>query len=165
MMWLLWLQFRQKALWLLWKTDRDIMRQSWCGRRSPNTNAEASSQTTLYSIPVVLTSTVCIPNTHTYTQGLLYVWLCVFSFVCCCCVDITVPANVTSYTLRSLAGNTKYDTWIVAATIKGSARGFNHSFTTQKYGEHRPPTPVASWHRQIEDEHTTTYLENQTSPL
>lgn len=64
--------------------------------------------------------------------------------MCCCCADITVPANITSYTLRSLSGNTKYDTWIVASTIKGSARGFNHSFTTQKYGEHRPPTPVAS---------------------
>ncbi|TNM92469.1 hypothetical protein fugu_019481 [Takifugu bimaculatus] len=47
--------------------------------------------------------------------------------------SITVPANVTSYSLRSLSGNTKYDTWIVASTIKGSARGFNHSFTTQKY--------------------------------
>ncbi|XP_076614162.1 interleukin-6 receptor subunit beta [Chaetodon auriga] len=45
----------------------------------------------------------------------------------------TVPANVTSYTLKSLLGNTKYDTWIRVSTIQGSARGFNHSFTTLKY--------------------------------
>nr|XP_046231089.1 interleukin-6 receptor subunit beta isoform X2 [Scatophagus argus] len=47
--------------------------------------------------------------------------------------EITVPANTTSYTLKSLSGNTKYDTWIRASTIRGSARGFNHSFTTLKY--------------------------------
>ncbi|XP_070706355.1 interleukin-6 receptor subunit beta isoform X2 [Pempheris klunzingeri] len=46
---------------------------------------------------------------------------------------ITVPANTTSYTLKSLSGNTKYDTWIRASTIQGSALGFNHSFTTLKY--------------------------------
>ncbi|XP_073334779.1 interleukin-6 receptor subunit beta isoform X2 [Pagrus major] len=47
--------------------------------------------------------------------------------------SVTVTANTTSYTLRSLSGNTKYDAWINASTIQGSARGFNHSFTTQKY--------------------------------
>uniref|UniRef100_A0A3Q3VWU5 Fibronectin type-III domain-containing protein n=1 Tax=Mola mola TaxID=94237 RepID=A0A3Q3VWU5_MOLML len=47
--------------------------------------------------------------------------------------NITVPGNITSYTLTSLSRNTKYDTWVVASTIRGSARGFNHSFTTQKY--------------------------------
>ncbi|XP_023142060.2 interleukin-6 receptor subunit beta isoform X2 [Amphiprion ocellaris] len=46
---------------------------------------------------------------------------------------ITVPANTTSYTLTSLSANTKYDTWIKASTIRGSANGFNHSFTTLKY--------------------------------
>ncbi|TMS08774.1 hypothetical protein E3U43_006257 [Larimichthys crocea] len=46
---------------------------------------------------------------------------------------ITVPANVTSYTLRSLAQNTKYDTWIQVSTIKGSTKGINHTFTTLKY--------------------------------
>ncbi|XP_044029099.1 interleukin-6 receptor subunit beta isoform X7 [Siniperca chuatsi] len=49
--------------------------------------------------------------------------------------DVTVPGNTTSYTLKSLSGNTKYDTWIRASTIRGSAKGFNHSFTTLKYGE------------------------------
>lgn len=58
----------------------------------------------------------------------------------CFSADITVPANTTSYTLSSLSGNTKYDAWIVASTVRGSARGYNHSFTTQKYGEyHGPP--------------------------
>lgn len=46
---------------------------------------------------------------------------------------ITVPGNTTSYTLKSLSGNTKYDTWIKASTIRGSTNGFNHSFTTLKY--------------------------------
>ncbi|KAM9338384.1 interleukin-6 receptor subunit beta [Symphorus nematophorus] len=46
---------------------------------------------------------------------------------------ITVPANTTSYTLRSLSRNTKYDVWISVSTIRGSARGSNHSFTTPKY--------------------------------
>ncbi|XP_041816511.1 interleukin-6 receptor subunit beta isoform X2 [Chelmon rostratus] len=45
----------------------------------------------------------------------------------------TVPANVTSYTLTSLSGNTKYDAWVRASTIQGSTRGSNHSFTTLKY--------------------------------
>ncbi|XP_061836657.2 interleukin-6 receptor subunit beta [Nerophis lumbriciformis] len=47
--------------------------------------------------------------------------------------EITVPANITSYVLTSLTGNTKYDTWIRASTIRGSANGTNHSFTTLKY--------------------------------
>ncbi|XP_070780772.1 interleukin-6 receptor subunit beta isoform X2 [Enoplosus armatus] len=47
--------------------------------------------------------------------------------------DVTVPGNITSYTLTSLTGNTKYDVWITASTIRGSAKGFNHSFTTPKY--------------------------------
>lgn len=47
--------------------------------------------------------------------------------------NVTVPGNITSYTLQSLVGDTKYDTWIRASTIKGSTKGFNHSFTTQKY--------------------------------
>ncbi|XP_026153570.1 interleukin-6 receptor subunit beta isoform X1 [Mastacembelus armatus] len=47
--------------------------------------------------------------------------------------NITVPVNTTSYTLRSLSGNTKYDIWINASTIQGSTKGFNHSFTTLKY--------------------------------
>ncbi|XP_040013305.1 interleukin-6 receptor subunit beta isoform X2 [Xiphias gladius] len=46
---------------------------------------------------------------------------------------VRVPANTTSYTLKSLSGNTKYDTWINASTIQGSKSGFNHSFTTLKY--------------------------------
>ncbi|XP_062290048.1 interleukin-6 receptor subunit beta isoform X1 [Scomber scombrus] len=48
--------------------------------------------------------------------------------------DIIVPGNTTSYTLTSLSRNTKYDVWIKASTIAGSANGFNHSFTTLKYG-------------------------------
>uniref|UniRef100_A0A8P4GFX2 Fibronectin type-III domain-containing protein n=1 Tax=Dicentrarchus labrax TaxID=13489 RepID=A0A8P4GFX2_DICLA len=48
--------------------------------------------------------------------------------------NITVPANTTSYTLKSLSRSTKYDTWVIASTIRGSKRGFNHSFTTLKYG-------------------------------
>ncbi|XP_078128319.1 interleukin-6 receptor subunit beta [Sander vitreus] len=47
--------------------------------------------------------------------------------------NITVPANTNSYTLKSLSGNTKYDTWIKASTIEGSISSFNHSFTTLKY--------------------------------
>ncbi|XP_035524114.1 LOW QUALITY PROTEIN: interleukin-6 receptor subunit beta [Morone saxatilis] len=47
--------------------------------------------------------------------------------------NITVPANTTSYTLKSLSRNTKYDTWVIASTIQGSKTGFNHSFTTLKY--------------------------------
>lgn len=35
----------------------------------------------------------------------------------------------------SLSANTKYDTWIVVSTIKGSVKGPVHSFTTQKYGK------------------------------
>ncbi|KAK2818762.1 hypothetical protein Q5P01_024323 [Channa striata] len=46
---------------------------------------------------------------------------------------ITVPANTTTYTLTSLSRDTKYDTWINASNIRGSARGSNHSFTTLKY--------------------------------
>lgn len=87
MMWLLWLQFRQKVLWLLWKTDRDIMRQSWCGRRSPNKKAEASSQTTLYSIPVVLTFTVCIPQTHPHKVSCMSDCVC---FLLCAVVQTSL---------------------------------------------------------------------------
>lgn len=47
--------------------------------------------------------------------------------------DITVPANTTSYTLRSLLADTKYDAWIRASTVQGSATSYNHSFTTLKY--------------------------------
>ncbi|XP_054468125.1 interleukin-6 receptor subunit beta [Anoplopoma fimbria] len=47
--------------------------------------------------------------------------------------QITVPADTISCTLKSLTGNTKYDTWIRASTITGSATSFNHSFTTLKY--------------------------------
>lgn len=50
--------------------------------------------------------------------------------------DVTVAGNITSYTLKSLVGNTKYDTWIEVSTIKGSKKGFNHSFTTQKHGKY-----------------------------
>lgn len=46
---------------------------------------------------------------------------------------VTLPADATSYTLTSLTGNTKYDTWIVASTVNGSTASFNHSFTTLKY--------------------------------
>ncbi|XP_069025170.1 interleukin-6 receptor subunit beta [Embiotoca jacksoni] len=46
---------------------------------------------------------------------------------------ITVPANATSYTLKSLSRSTKYDIRMKASTVKGSASGFNHSFTTLKY--------------------------------
>ncbi|XP_029300368.1 interleukin-6 receptor subunit beta isoform X2 [Cottoperca gobio] len=48
-------------------------------------------------------------------------------------LKITVPATTTSFTLKSLSGNTKYDTWIRASTIRGSANSINHSFTTLKY--------------------------------
>ncbi|XP_030291404.1 interleukin-6 receptor subunit beta isoform X2 [Sparus aurata] len=47
--------------------------------------------------------------------------------------SVTVPANTTSYTLTSLSGNTRYDAWISASTIGGSARSLNHSFWTLKY--------------------------------
>uniref|UniRef100_A0A3Q1I5R0 Fibronectin type-III domain-containing protein n=1 Tax=Anabas testudineus TaxID=64144 RepID=A0A3Q1I5R0_ANATE len=47
--------------------------------------------------------------------------------------NITVPGNITSYTLTSLSSNTKYDVCIKASTVRGSANGFNHSFTTLKY--------------------------------
>lgn len=57
-------------------------------------------------------------------------------FLFCTFADKTVPANVTSYTLTSLSGNTKYDAWVRASTIQGSTRGSNHSFTTLKYGEY-----------------------------
>lgn len=50
--------------------------------------------------------------------------------------DVTVAGNITSYTLKSLVGDTKYDTWIEVSTIKGSKKGFNHSFTTQKHGKY-----------------------------
>uniref|UniRef100_A0A673ACK2 Fibronectin type-III domain-containing protein n=1 Tax=Sphaeramia orbicularis TaxID=375764 RepID=A0A673ACK2_9TELE len=45
----------------------------------------------------------------------------------------TVPGNITSYTLKSLSRNTRYDVWITASTINGSVDGFNHSFHTLKY--------------------------------
>ncbi|KAF3848725.1 hypothetical protein F7725_015222 [Dissostichus mawsoni] len=47
--------------------------------------------------------------------------------------EITVPGNTTSYTLKSLSSNTKYDTWINASTVRGSAQSSTHSFTTLKY--------------------------------
>lgn len=47
--------------------------------------------------------------------------------------EIPVLSNTYSYTLKSLTPNTRYDAWIRASTIKGSANGFNHSFTTLKY--------------------------------
>lgn len=56
-------------------------------------------------------------------------------FLFCSFADKTVPGNVTSYTLKLLSGNTKYDTWIKVSTIRGSTYGFKHSFTTLKYGE------------------------------
>lgn len=46
---------------------------------------------------------------------------------------IHVPANVTSYTLTKLSGNTKYDVWISASTAAGSLNGTHHSFTTVKH--------------------------------
>uniref|UniRef100_A0AAQ4P550 Fibronectin type-III domain-containing protein n=1 Tax=Gasterosteus aculeatus aculeatus TaxID=481459 RepID=A0AAQ4P550_GASAC len=47
--------------------------------------------------------------------------------------QITVPAKTTSYTLKSLERNTKYDTCIKASTINGSTISSNHSFTTLVY--------------------------------
>lgn len=49
---------------------------------------------------------------------------------------VTVPGNVTSYTLKSLVADTKYDTWVTVSTIKGSKIGITHSFFTQKYGKY-----------------------------
>ncbi|XP_034047396.1 interleukin-6 receptor subunit beta isoform X2 [Thalassophryne amazonica] len=45
----------------------------------------------------------------------------------------TVPAKTYSYTLKQLLSNTKYETWIKASTIAGSAIGPKHSFSTVKY--------------------------------
>ncbi|XP_033951974.1 interleukin-6 receptor subunit beta isoform X1 [Pseudochaenichthys georgianus] len=47
--------------------------------------------------------------------------------------EVTVPGNTVSYTLKSLSSNTKYDTWINASTVRGSAQSSTHSFTTLKY--------------------------------
>ncbi|XP_074474094.1 interleukin-6 receptor subunit beta isoform X1 [Sebastes fasciatus] len=47
--------------------------------------------------------------------------------------EIIVPGNAMSYTLKSLTGNTKYDTWIRASTVRGSTNSSSHSFTTLKY--------------------------------
>ncbi|XP_068430392.1 interleukin-6 receptor subunit beta [Clinocottus analis] len=47
--------------------------------------------------------------------------------------NITVTADTTSYILKSLKRNTKYDSWIIASTINGSTSSFNHSFITLKY--------------------------------
>ncbi|KAM9821019.1 interleukin-6 receptor subunit beta [Neosynchiropus ocellatus] len=47
--------------------------------------------------------------------------------------NITVPWNVTAYTLKSLLGNTKYNVKIRASTVKGSVDGMNYAFTTSKY--------------------------------
>ncbi|KAM8828071.1 interleukin-6 receptor subunit beta isoform 2-T2 [Spinachia spinachia] len=47
--------------------------------------------------------------------------------------EITVPADSTSCTLKSLRRNTKYDTWIQASTINGSTNSSKHSFTTLIY--------------------------------
>ncbi|XP_037547897.1 interleukin-6 receptor subunit beta [Nematolebias whitei] len=47
--------------------------------------------------------------------------------------SVTVPSNTTSHTLKPLVGNTKYDVWIKASTISGSAESARHSFTTLKY--------------------------------
>lgn len=55
-------------------------------------------------------------------------------FLFCSFAGITVPGNITSYTLRLLSGNTKYDVCIMASTVRGSANSTNHSFTTLKYG-------------------------------
>lgn len=67
-------------------------------------------------------------------------------FLFCWFAAVTVPANTTSYTLTSLSGNTRYDAWISASTIGGSARSLNHSFWTLKYGEcKRSPRIEMSW--------------------
>ncbi|KAM9841833.1 interleukin-6 receptor subunit beta isoform 2-T2 [Aulostomus maculatus] len=47
--------------------------------------------------------------------------------------SITVSGNTTSYKLKSLLRNTKYDAWVRAWTSRGYADGFNHTFTTLKY--------------------------------
>ncbi|CAL9682583.1 unnamed protein product [Knipowitschia caucasica] len=47
--------------------------------------------------------------------------------------SVTVSSDTFSYALKCLARNTRYDVWIQASNIKGSARGPNHSFTTLKY--------------------------------
>ncbi|CAG5867076.1 unnamed protein product [Menidia menidia] len=48
-------------------------------------------------------------------------------------MHVAVPANTTSCTLKSLSANTRYDVWIQASTIRGSANSSQHSFTTPKY--------------------------------
>uniref|UniRef100_A0A1A8LW11 Interleukin 6 signal transducer n=1 Tax=Nothobranchius pienaari TaxID=704102 RepID=A0A1A8LW11_9TELE len=50
---------------------------------------------------------------------------------------ITLPPNSTSYTLKPLLGDTKYDVWIKASTIRGSKNSSSHSFTTLKYAPGR----------------------------
>ncbi|KAK5900469.1 hypothetical protein CgunFtcFv8_025427 [Champsocephalus gunnari] len=47
--------------------------------------------------------------------------------------EVTVPGNTVSYTLKSLSSNTRYDTWINASTVRGSAQSSTLSFTTLKY--------------------------------
>ncbi|XP_022600133.1 interleukin-6 receptor subunit beta isoform X1 [Seriola dumerili] len=47
--------------------------------------------------------------------------------------SVLVPGNITSYTLTSLSGNTRYEMCVMASTIAGSATGICHAFTTPKY--------------------------------
>lgn len=161
MMWLLWLQFRQKVLWLLWKTDRDIMRQSWCGRRSPNTNAEASSQTTLYSISVVLTSTVCIPHTHAHKVSCMSDCVC---FRLCAVVVQTSLFQLTSP--RTLWGRCQVTPSMTRGSWLQPSRGQPGDLTTPS-----PPRSMVSivLRRLLLPDmgrlKMSTYLENQTSPL
>ncbi|XP_029025634.1 interleukin-6 receptor subunit beta [Betta splendens] len=49
--------------------------------------------------------------------------------------NITVPADVYSYTLMSLSSNTKYDVWVRASTVQGSTSGTYHSFTTPTFAQ------------------------------
>ncbi|XP_047425009.1 interleukin-6 receptor subunit beta isoform X2 [Mugil cephalus] len=49
--------------------------------------------------------------------------------------SITVPFNTTSYTLKSLSRNTKYEVVIRASTIGGSTNGSSHTFTTMTYAQ------------------------------
>ncbi|XP_028318882.1 interleukin-6 receptor subunit beta isoform X1 [Gouania willdenowi] len=47
--------------------------------------------------------------------------------------EVMLPANSTSYTLKSLMPNTKYEVWIQASTIAGSKNSSKIFFSTQKY--------------------------------
>ncbi|CAN9504688.1 unnamed protein product [Ophioblennius macclurei] len=46
---------------------------------------------------------------------------------------ISMPGTATTYRLRSLSANTKYDVWIQASTAAGSKNGSKSYFTTHKY--------------------------------